>query len=464
MEIGGQIHWFEGLFLQPHHIQFMQKTIFDKFERERRLFWNYPYGLIEAKISDEELENLRVRFDRLRVLMPSGLEVSVPDNADLPSLDIKEAFASSSGPLAVMLGVPLWYGARGNVIEGGTGEGQGTKYMYRTAEIERPDENTGENPQTILIRRINARLLLDSDDRSDLDVLPLLKIVRSMSEDVAVPRRDPTYIPPCLTVTGSPMLRELVRDLTSQIVASRNELVLQINRGEFSIDNLRGVQLEQLLRLRTLNNYSAYLDSLVRTVRSVTPFEMYLKLRELLGELAALRPDNDQYQVVDYDHDDPAIAFNELSNKIRPLLRGTYDKSKVMVIPFTMNREGKFFEAILTDEALSLPNEYFLAVKTKMDRKELAELVQDADRFKLMPSSMVTHMVFGVRLQYESYPPVQLPAQIGMYYFRLNRSESSRIWERIKREKAMAARWPGVESTDFDMKLYMTVPAMEAKK
>ena len=108
MTIKGEIHWSEGLFLQPHHLQSMQRQILEKFTREHRLRWSYPYGIIETKVSDDQLENMRVSFDRLRVIMPSGLEVSIPDNATLPSLDIKEAFASSGAPITVSLGVPLW--------------------------------------------------------------------------------------------------------------------------------------------------------------------------------------------------------------------------------------------------------------------------------------------------------------------------------------------------------------------
>ena len=460
MTIKGQIHWCEGLFLQPHHLQSMQKYMLEKFTGERRLCWSYPYGVIRAKVSDDELENMRVSFDRLRVIMPSGLEVNVPNNADLPSLDIKEAFASSSGSLAISIGVPVWYASRGNVIEKGTEEDWRTKRTYRVVEIETPDENTGENPQPILVRRINARLLLDNDDRSDLEVLSLLRIVHAAGEDVGLPRRDPAYIPPCLIVSSSPVLVELLRDLTSQVMASRNELVLQINRGGFSIENMRGIQFEQMLRLRTLNRFSAQLGSLVQAPSGVTPFEMYLKLRQLLAELAALRPDRDQFEIVEYDHDNPAIAFNEISTRIRALLKGAVP-AKFLKIPFTMDQEQKILVATLSDEALSLPNEYFLGIKTKQDPSELAKLVLDRDKFKLMPQSLANQRIFGVQLNYESYPPVELPAQVGLHYFRLVRGESARIWERIEQEKAIAVRWPGIESSDFDITLYMTVPDME---
>jgi type VI secretion system protein ImpJ len=461
MATKGEIHWCEGLFLQPHHLQSMQRHILEKLTKEHRLSWSYPYGMIEAKVSDDQLENMRVSFDRLRVVMPSGLEVNVPDNAIVPSLDIKEPFASSSGPLTISLGVPVWSASRGNVIEKGSGEDWRAKRTYRVSETERRDENTGANPQPILVRQINARLLLDHDDRSDLEVLPLLRIVHAAGEDIGLPRRDPEYIPPCLVISGSPVLAELLRDLTNQVMASRNELIVQINRGGFSIENMRGVQFEQMLRLRTLNRFSARLGSLIQTGSGVTPFQMYLELKQLLAELAALRPDRDQFETVGYDHDRPAVAFNELSTKIRGLLKGVV-QARFLKVPFTMVPEQNILVATLSDEGLSLPNEYFIAIKTKQDPSELAKLVLDRDKFKLMPQSLASQRIFGVQLAQELYPPVELPAQVGLHYFRVMRGESARLWERIKQEKAIAVRWPGIESSDFEVTLYMTVPDTEA--
>jgi len=462
MALEGEIHWSEGLFLQPHHLQIMQRNIIERFTRQSRMFWSYPSGVIEAKISDDQLENMRVSFDQLRVIMPSGLEVNVPDNTNLPSLDIKQAFASTSGALTISIGVPVWYASRGNVIEKGDDQDWRAKRTYIVSEIEKTDENTGENPQPVQIRQINARLLLENDYRSDLEVLPLLKINRAAGEDIGLPRRDPTYIPPCFVVGGSSVLRELLHDLTSQVMASRNELVVQINRGGFSVENMRGVQFEQMLRLRTLNRFSSQLGSLISISSRVAPFQMYLMLRQLLAELAALRPDRDQYEVIGYDHDNLAVAFNELSTRIRGLLKGVV-RARYLKIPFSIDHEQKIFAATLTDEALSLPNEYFLAIKTKLDPSELAKLVLDRDKFKMMPQSLANQRIFGVQLAQELYPPVELPAQVGLHYFRVMRGESARLWERIQQEKTIAVRWPGVETSDFEITLYMTVPDTEAQ-
>ena len=45
------------------------------------------------------------------------------------------------------------------------------------------------------MRRLNARLVLESDDRSDLEVLPVIRIAHATGEEVGLPRQDPAFIP-----------------------------------------------------------------------------------------------------------------------------------------------------------------------------------------------------------------------------------------------------------------------------
>ena len=49
-----QVHWHEGLFLQPHHLQAMQRQGIERAASERRLRFAYPYGLVEAKLSPDQ--------------------------------------------------------------------------------------------------------------------------------------------------------------------------------------------------------------------------------------------------------------------------------------------------------------------------------------------------------------------------------------------------------------------------
>ena len=448
-----QVHWHEGLFLLPHHLQRLQRGLGESSSAERRLSWAYPYGLVEARLSSDELENMRIRFDYLHAIMPSGEEVRFPKDAELPSLDIKQVF-ESRGRFAVYLGLPLWFDSRANSVSPGQPIDARAKILYRVIEREFSDENTGENGKAMLLRRLNARLLLEDEDRSDLEVIPLLRVTRAAGEDAGLPQRDPEFVGPCFVLNGSATLRELVRDLTSQILASRQELVVQVTRGGFSIDTMRGLQFEQIMRLRTLNRFGAHLEALVET-SNVAPFEIYVLLRELLGELAALHPDRDLFETSPYQHDNPYPVFSELAGKIRQLIRGSVAPSYLKV-PF-VDLNG-VLTAALTEEHLQRPADYFLGIRTKEDPQMLARLVEDADRFKLMPQSMASRAIRGVLLKEERFPPLELPAQSGLYFFRLLRGQSSRNWQQIQAEKVAVVRWTGNESADYEITLYMTLP------
>jgi type VI secretion system protein ImpJ len=452
-----KIHWQEGLFLQPHHLQRMQKSFEDEIASERRLTWPYPYGVIEARLSRDELENKRIRFDKLRVIMPSGLEVNYPAAAELPSLDIAQAFSKGAGSFTISLGVPLWQNSRANTVPLAHDADTRVKLLYRVGEVECHDENTGENPKPVQIRKINSRLIFEHEDTSDMEVLPLLKIVRATGEDVGLPKEDPEYVPPCMVLNGSLVLREMVRDLVSQVEASRKELVVQVTRGGFSVDTMRGVQFEQLMRLRTLNRFSARLPSLIQAP-VVSPFGFYVELRELLGELAALHPDRDEFESSPYRHDNQFLCFRELSNKIRSFLRGAVAPS---FLKLAFKDVGGLLTANFSDEHFSQPNAYFLGIKTKLDPTGLARYVEDGDKFKLMPQSLATRAIRGIELKEERHAPLELPAAADLHYFRLERANSARMWQQIQTEKTASIRWTGgeIDWSDASFTLYMTVPA-----
>ena len=84
---------------------------------------------------------------------------------------------------------------------------------------------------------------------------------------------------------------------------------------------------------------------------------------------------------------------------------------------------------------------------------------EDADKFKLMAKRMVRQAVWGVKLNEERQPPLELPAQGGLMYFRLNRA-GSKMWDQARLDKGLAItiRGTDIDTSDFNITLYMTVP------
>src|SRR5688500_16483617 len=138
-----QIHWHEGLFLQPHHLQRLQKSMLDAVTEDRSLTFPYPYGVVAMSLNYDALETKRLHFRKLRLAARRGLDIDVPRNADLPIVDIKKAFDERPGGFAVALAVPLWVDDRANTIEPGGRADSRAKLIYRAVEKEFLDENTG---------------------------------------------------------------------------------------------------------------------------------------------------------------------------------------------------------------------------------------------------------------------------------------------------------------------------------
>lgn len=447
------IHWHEGLFLQPHHLQRFQRSFNQGLVAERQLTWAYPHGVVEMRISDDDLANRRVRFERLRVVLKSGVVVDFPDHAEIPTLDLKQALGRFRSGFVVSLGVPFYDELRANVhAESSTGSR--ARVHYVVDERDHRDENTGDNPKPVPVRKINASLVLPDDDLTNLETIPLLRVVPGVGQEIGTSRQDPDFAPPTMVLRGSPALRKLVYDLAAQVEASRESLVIQINQGGFNMELLRGTQMEQLLRLRTLNHFAARLP-LLSELETATPFDIFLELHSLLGELSALNPTKDAFKIGRFDHENPLPVFKEISGRIRELLKPGVSSS---YLKLDFESEDDFLAVNLNEEHLSNPNDYFLGIETREEHRAVTLLVEDPDRFKLMPKALARRPIYGIKLKEERVPPPELPAKSNLKYYRVLRSESGRMWDMLVREKSLALRWPGMRESDFKVSLYMTVP------
>ncbi len=447
------VHWHEGLFLQPHHLQIMQHRLLADIRASRSLLNAYCFGIMESRLSPDDLADGRIRFERLRAIMPSGQEVDFPGDANLPPLDIKAELARGAGNLEVMLAVPLWAKNRANAFRQGESADPRIKLLYIPEEAQEvADENSGENPQDVDIRKINARVMFRGDDLSDMEFLPLMRVMRSSGEESGKPRQDPDFVPPCLLLRSSPTLHDLARDLTAQLNASREQLRVKAATGGLGLE----VKWELTLRLSILNRFCATLPSLVEE-GVVSPFQLYLVLRELLGELLALRPDETLFECRRYDHLDPLPAFKELDRRIRAEIRVSRAAEPLKV---AFAGEPGLMRADLEPQHFEKPTGYFLGIKTKIDRTRLALYVSDGNKFKLMPRSLERAAIFGLELKEENYPPLELPGQSDLHYFRLLPASNQRRWDQIKQDKSMSLVWnkADLDLSDAVFTLFMTIP------
>ena len=455
-----QVNWHEGLFLQPQHLQLMQRQLLDQFSDERRLSWAYPYGVVECELSDVALQNNRIEFDRLHVVMRSGRRVTFPGNADLVPLDITRALEMGAGTLVISLAVPQWQERRPNANAADAEPGVGSSdALYRVYEQPIYDENSGANPQPVQVRRVNARLVIDDDGQGDFETIPLIKVKRGAGQSVGKPIRDRSVIPPCMVLDGSADLRRLVLDIAEAVEASRRELVPELTRDGFNYNTIQGAQFGRVLKLRTLNRFASRLGSLAKAT-GIPPFLMYLEIRELIGELCALEPDKDDlFDAPAYSHEDCGLVFFDLSDRVMKLLAKVV-RETVLTVPF--NEERGYMVAALNEDHMTRPIDYFLAVESSGNPTALSQTVQHPDNFKLIAMIHAGKGFRGVRLVEERHPPSALQRREGTYYFRLDRTgRSEDAWKQVqdpRNDRKLAIKWTASEFPDAKFVLHMTIP------
>jgi len=450
-----ELHWHEGLFLQPQHFQFWQGELRKQFVMERSWSRSFPYGLAEIKPRVEALAQWRLEFESIKAVMPSGRVIDWPGNAELPTLDLKSLFDARRDALTICLCVPIHFEKRRNTLLADE-DGATHRVLFRTNEFEVTDETTGESTRPVLAHRVNCWLLPEEADKANLEFFPILRLVRSTSEDDAVPKIDPHFNGPLFNVSASATITDSLQQLTTSVANSRETAGLQLRRSGFKVQEIRGTQLEQLLRYRTLCQMQAQLPEYYAARQSCPPQTLYAYLTGLTAELAALYPEREEELTTrPYQHETPGLCFRDVFSKIFDLVLGSA-QSSFLRVAFERREQGFF--AKLEEEHLARPSSYYLGIRTKADMGELAQLVEDRDRFKFMARSLSEKAIFGIKLSANPVGPMQLPAQAGLYYFRLDTTESPRMWEQISKEREIAVRWNGLETSDYELSLYMPLP------
>jgi type VI secretion system ImpJ/VasE family protein len=474
------MHWHEGLFLLPHHLQWMQRDLHERDRADRALLRAFPYGVVEMQVAADDLGEYKVRFDKLHVVMPSGVEVEVGKNAEVGVREFRQKFREMSGGMVVSLGVPLWQSGRANSVSvagDGALSGDGSdssgpsaadpamvSCLYAVTMAKQvADENTGKNPHDVMLRRINARLVFPGEDTTNLETIPIMRLEAAGTDDGIRPREDPTFLPPCFGIGGAPALRVLLRDLASAVGAHRQELAQKLGGPGvgWSPANLNPLQMLRVMRLRTLNHFTGVLQTMV-AAGAVAPFDVYLSLRGLLGELAALAPDRDPFEALPYDHDKPGPVFRDLDRRIRPLLR---ESSLTTIKEIRFGVEGRYLKSEPLDPAdFASGVDFLLGIHSKMDPNELTKLVANSAIFALAPSRFLgagaeTANVPGVKLERDFGVPAELPQPRGMNYFRLIPSADERMWRWVQEDKRMCIIWNQFQKFEYEkVSLFITLP------
>lgn len=445
------VHWFEGLFLRPQHFQAADRHWTEVIQTSEQWDHPYNYGVYAIEWSKEALANQQFELHTLKARMRDGTIVSLesgnePDRIDLRGalgevaqtlVKLDEAFNSASS-VRVYLAVPKLQLGRQNVAPP-----NGAVEHARSVEFDQTvqDESLGGNDQPIRVKAINAKLLLSNQDLSGYELLPIAQIRRA-SEERAVPRLDPEYIPPLISVQAwSGLGRDIIRAIYDIIGQKLEILAQQVSNRGIGLDSRDPGDTERVLMLSELNEAHGVL-SVMAFAEGIHPLTAYTELCRIVGKLSIFGRERRTTDIPAYDHEDLARIFQWIKLRIEALINSVRD----------YEYEQRYFVGVGMGMQVTLEPKWFnsdwqwyIGVnKGELTEQECRELLSQGQLDWKIGSSRQVEILFKHRAQGLQLQPVDrliraLPARQEWIYYEVDRKDSP-AWRDVQETQTLAMR------------------------
>lgn len=412
------VKWSEGMFLRPHQFQAADRHWREQLAVSAQWENPYYYGVQRCEISDEALANYQIQVSNLQCRLPDGTLFAAGEGQQLDRRDLKPAFANETA-VTVYLAVPKVVLGRVNV----THDGDSQRARYLTAPMSLQDEISGGNDQEVELMRVDARLMLSTEDLHGYESLPIARIRRAGAEE-ATPELDDAYIPPLLAIDAWPPLATgIVRAIFDVIGEKIEVLGGRVRERGVTLASPDPGDLDDLLMLKTLNEAQATLHCLT-FARGVHPHLAYTELCRIVGSLSIFDAQRVVGEIPVYDHDDLATIFRWVKLRIEQLL-GSRKKLQYEQRFFAGTERG--LQVAIEPEWLHAGWEWYVGVNGKnLADRQVRDLLQPGKLDWKMGSSQQVDVIFkhgvpGVEhVELESAPRA-LPSHQGWVYYEVRR-------------------------------------------
>lgn len=452
-----QLHWHQGLFLQPQHFQLLDLSIQGRlaplFNHLHPHFW----GVGELEIEESALGTGIFSILSGEFLFPDGTWGVLGENALCEPRSFDGAWLEGDKPLMVSVGIRKWQEAGENVTTVEQLEGLSavsTRFASPMDPEEARDLHAGGPPGQVKRLRHVLKIFWDSEREQlgDWHLIPVARLERFGAE-VRLSRR---FIPPSLALEASEPLFRIVREIRDQVAARGRQL--EEHKKQRGIQNAEfgSRDLVYLLALRSLNRHVPLLFHLTEA-RRVHPWDAYGALRQLIGELAsfservsALGELEDGIRLLPpYDH----RALGECFAAARDLIAQLLDE--ITAGPDYVIRllhDGTFYSAELRPAVFDGGNRYYLALRTKEEPASFLPSLSTTAKLSAREHLPVlaARALPGIELAHLPMPPQELPRRSDTHYFALDAASDQ--WPLVEREHTLALYWTSAPA-DLEVEL-----------
>ena len=428
-----EVHWSEGMFLRPQHFQMFSRQlggmVADVWRRTQPFLW----GFSDLEIADDALETFSFALRRCEGVLKDGTWVQFPTNLRVNPRDFKEALNASDGRLPVYLAIPLLRESEANTVglDSGAATG-GLDLRYQVEAIEASDENLGGDAKPVQIRKLSGRLLFGDESLEGYETLPVALLQRAGYGSNA-PVLSTDFIPPLLSIAAWPDLVKLGESILHRVEAKHRYLRAEVAEGRIVLDTEGTGGWQPVFKLQIVGSFLHVLRQLTASA-GIHPFQLYLELTRLAGELSIFEDDGDVLNVPLYDHDRLGEVFHAIAYILERLLERILS-GRFIRVEFKL--EGEILVARLRDEWLTREAVTYLCIESDLSDRELLSRIETAKIGTSGDLSLLKQRrLFGLDIELLKRTPGGLPARENLHYFSI--AKEGPYWDGVARSREMA--------------------------
>ncbi|MCP4117509.1 MAG: type VI secretion system baseplate subunit TssK [Desulfobacteraceae bacterium] len=440
------LFWHQGLFLQPQHFQLNDLYQRSLVEPLYRYFPPHPWGVASLDFLESALANYSVDISAGELLFPDNTHAVISKNAVIQARSFEHAWTDGSKSFTVYAGLKKFSHDKENVSvvpdPSNCGE-QTTRFVAATDPREVRDlHHTGPGAQVKQMDLL-LRIFWESElpQLGDYLLIPVARLERS-GEEILLSKR---FIPPCITVSASTVLEDLIREIMDQLGAKTRQLEASKRDKGVHTAEFGSRDMVFMLALRSLNRYLPLLSHF-RSTPQLHPWSLYGVLRQLAGELSSFSAEvsatgelaDGTHLMKLYDHKELWECFSTIQSLITRLL-DDITAGPEYVIPLAY--DGTYFTAELAPQIFDGHNRFFLVFQSEEAPETLVEAVTHIAKLGARESLpiLIAQSLPGIRSDNLSTVPQELPRKAGCVYFQLDHHGEQ--WAQVQARNNLALYW-----------------------
>ena len=405
--------WGRGIMVSPQHFQ--QQAAYAAWSAEciARLGLISPWGVIDATFEPESLKLGRLQARHLHVRFQDGTLIDT-DNAD--SLPPVLSLESESQEVTVMLALPLLRANGGNCLKPDEVAERPVRYRQRWRDVRNA---FGEDTRQIAVMQPQLTLRFDHQNNSDYLTCP---VARLQQDSQGLWQLDETFLPPLLTIQGSPWLVTQLEQLMTQLRARLCRLMAMRRESNERMADFAVADVSLFWLLNALNSAEPVLGQFQRNLQS-PPERLYPELSRLAGSLLTFSLEHQVNAIPVWHHEQLNAVFPPLFDLLSDLLEASLP-SRVVALTLDYDPRLHFWQARLHDPRLREGADYYLSVRSPIPVAQLQE--QFPRQCKVGSPDHVRGIVnssrVGVPLMPLRHVPAAIPLRLENQYFSLDLS------------------------------------------